>query len=200
VSGYVVPVLSGTFSGTIRLDRAELRVDGAAGYHDHNWGFWEGVQWQWGQVAGSGISIVYGRVFPPSEVADRNRVPGFLGVLGSEGPLGFSTDVSITEQNDAAGTPRTITIESRDRRLPITMQLTVNESVRTPLGLTRGAGGTTTFLQLGGDYRVTGRAADVDLNFTARGSAETFRAGRAEFLTPESPRSGVPKSSSSRIP
>jgi hypothetical protein len=108
--------------------------------------------------------------------------------------------VSITEQNDAAGTPRTITIESRDRRLPITMQLTVNESVRTPLGLTRGAGGTTTFLQLGGDYRVTGRAADVDLNFTARGSAETFRAGRAEFLTPESPRSGVPKSSISRVP
>ena len=31
------------------------------------------------------------------------------------------------------------------------------------------------FLQLGGVYRVTGRAAERDIRFTARGSAETFR-------------------------
>jgi hypothetical protein len=32
-----------------------------------------------------------------------------------------------------------------------------------------------TFLQLGGEYRVTGRAGDRTIDFTARGSAETFR-------------------------
>ena len=69
----------------------------AAGYHDHNWGFWEGVRWQWGQVAHGDLSFVYGRVFPPPDVADPDRIPGFLGVLGAQGPLGFSTTVSLEE-------------------------------------------------------------------------------------------------------
>lgn len=179
ISGYVVPVLSGTFRGVVQVGGRDLRVDGAAGYHDHNWGFWEGVRWQWGQVAGGGLSIVFGRVFPPADVADRDRVPGFLGVLGSEGPLGFSTDVSISEDNDDAGNPRTVTVVSRDRRVRVRLELAVTEAVRTALALTRGPGGAMTFLQLGGEYRVTGRAGDVEVDFTARGSAETFRAGAA---------------------
>src|SRR5262249_59339495 len=109
------------------------------------------------------------------EVGDRNRMPGLLGVLGHDGPLGFSTDVTIRE-DDGAGTPRAITVESRDRRLPLTLRFTTSDSVRTPFGLTRGPGGTMTFLQLGGEYRVTGRAGDRDIDFAARGSAETFRA------------------------
>ena len=43
------------------------------------------------------------------------------------------------------------------------------------MALTRDPGRTMTFLQLGGEYHVSGRAGDLDLNFTARGSAETFR-------------------------
>ena len=31
------------------------------------------------------------------------------------------------------------------------------------------------FLQLGGEYRVTGKVGDRALDFTARGAAETFR-------------------------
>jgi len=187
VSGYVVPVLSGTFSGRMRIGAEDVQVDGAAGYHDHNWGFWEGVQWQWGQVAGGGVSIVYGRVFPPADVADRNRIPGFLGVIGTDGPIAFSTDVSIREE-DQGGTPRAITVESRDRRVRLTLRLSVSESVRTAMGLTRGPGGTMTFLQLGGEYRVSGRAGEVDLNFTARGSAETFRPNpQSPIPNPQSP-------------
>jgi hypothetical protein len=101
-------------------------------------------------------------------------VPGFLGVIGPDGPIAFSTDVLIRE-DDQDGTPRAITVESRDRHLPLTLRLAVTESVRTPMGLTRGPGATMTFLQLGGEYRVSGRAGGVDVNFTARGSAETFR-------------------------
>ncbi len=73
------------------------------GYHDHNWGFWEGVSWQWGQVQHGDLSFLYGRVFPPREAADPNRMPGFVGVLGPDGPLGYATDVRITETNDATG-------------------------------------------------------------------------------------------------
>ena len=174
LSGYVVPVLSGTFTGVLHAGADEVVVDGMAGYHDHNWGYWEGVRWQWGQVANGAISIVYGRVFPPADVADPGRVPGFLGVIGADGPIAFSTDVTIRE-DDANGQPRTVTIESRSRLLDMRLRLDVGESVQTSMGLTRDASGAMTFLQLGGVYQVSGRAAGRDVNFTARGSAETFR-------------------------
>jgi hypothetical protein len=175
VSGYVVPVLSGTFRGTLHVDGEDVPVDGASGYHDHNWGFWEGVRWQWGQVAGGDISIVYGRVFPPATVADPDRIPGFLALLGPDGPIAFSTDVSIQETDDH-GTPRTIAVRARGRQLNLELRLDVSESVRTEMAMTRTPGASAMgFLQLGGVYRVTGRAAERDIRFTARGSAETFR-------------------------
>ena len=46
---------------------------GGTGYHDHNWGFWQGVSWQWGQVQHGDLSLLYGRVFPPREAADPER-------------------------------------------------------------------------------------------------------------------------------
>ena len=174
LSGYVVPVLSGAFTGVLHAGAEAVVVDGMAGYHDHNWGYWQGVRWQWGQVADGAISIVYGRVFPPADVADPGRVPGFLGVIGADGPIAFSTDVSIRE-DDANGRPRTVTIESHSRRLEMRLRLDVAESVQTSMGLTRDASGAMTFLQLGGVYQVTGRAAGREINFSGRGSAETFR-------------------------
>ncbi len=174
VSGYVVPVLAGTFHGTLRVDGEAVSVDGAAGYHDHNWGFWEDVRWQWGQVAAGDVSIVYGRVFPPATVADASRIPGFLGVLGPDGPIAFSTDVSITEE-DADGRPKLVRIQAHGRQVELTLQLDVAESIGTQMLLTRGAEGVMNFLHLGGVYRVTGKAADRTIDFTARGSAETFR-------------------------
>src|SRR5262249_49511773 len=56
VSGYVVPVLSGPLEGSLDVDGDRIVLDGMAGYHDHNWGFWEGVRWQWGQVAHDDLS------------------------------------------------------------------------------------------------------------------------------------------------
>lgn len=176
LSGYVVPVLSGTFHGALRVGGEEVSVEGAAGYHDHNWGFWEGVRWQWGQVAGVDMSIVYGRVFPPATVADSSRMPGFLGVLGPDGPIAFSSDVSIDEEDQGDG-PKAITVHARGPRVELTLRFDAGESIATRMALTRSAEGAMNFLQLGGVYRVTGKAAGRDVNFTARGSAETFRSG-----------------------
>jgi hypothetical protein len=43
------------------------------------------------------------------------------------------------------------------------------------MALTGAPGAPTDFLQLGGEYRVTGTAGGRALDFTARGAAETFR-------------------------
>ena len=178
VSGYVVPVLSGQLAGTLRIGRDVVSFDGDTGYHDHNWGFWEGVSWQWGQVAGEGISIVYGRVRPPADVADPARVPGFLTVLGPDGPEAFSTSVTIAETDDPAlGRPRRIVIEARGPALELRMEVDVEGAVRTPWA--PGAAGealdTLSLVQLRGIYRVDGRVAGRSVSFSAAGSAETFR-------------------------
>ena len=111
-------------------------------------------------------------------MADPERVPGFLGVLGPNGPIAFSTNVGI-EETDDHGTPRTLTVVARGDQLDVRLALAIEESVRTRMGLTKDAGGASMdFLQLGGVYSVSGHAGGRDITFTTRGSAETFRAGR----------------------
>jgi len=178
VSGYVVPVLSGRLGGALRIGDEVINLDDGTGYHDHNWGFWDGVSWQWGQVTGDGLSIVYGRVRPPGDAADPARVPGFLAVLGAGGPLGISADVSIEETDDPnLGRPRLIVVEARGESLGLRMELDVEGAVRTPLN--RGPFGgrlyDSSFLQLRGPCRVEGRIAGRRVSFSAAGSAETFR-------------------------
>jgi len=174
LSGYVVPVLSGTIHGALDIDGRQLSLDNLSGYHDHNWGFWQGVRWQWGQVAHEDLSIVYGRVFPPPSVADPARIPGFLGILGPDGPIGVSTNVSIAER-DASGRPQELEISARGPGNEIRLILSVDRAVRTDFALTSTAGASQNFLQLAGVYRVTGQAGGRRIDFTARGSAETFR-------------------------
>jgi hypothetical protein len=173
VSGYVVPVLSGAMRGTLRVGGEALTLD-ATGYHDHNWGFWEGVSWQWGQVAHEDLSVVYGRVFPPADVADPARVPGFLTVLGPGGPLGFSTNVTIDDAD-----ANHIEVHATGKELDLQLVLTADETVHTPMALTALAGGQPlNFFQIGGTFHVKGTVSGRQIDFTARGSAETFKAIR----------------------
>jgi hypothetical protein len=176
VSGYVAPVLAGAVHGSLIVDGERVTLDGLAGYHDHNWGFWDGVRWQWGQVAHGDVSIIYGRLFPPASVADPDRVPGVLGVLGPNGPIGFSTSVQIEEEGDASA-PRKIIVHATGEQLDVRLSFSVEETVRSRrMALTRSSSGTAMdFLQLGGTYQVSGHAGPNDVTFMARGSAETFR-------------------------
>jgi hypothetical protein len=171
VSGYVVPALSGRMRGTLRVGGESIELADATGYHDHNWGFWEGVRWQWGQVAHDDLSIVYGRVFPPSEVADAARIPGFLAVLGPDGPVGFSSRVTIDD-----ATAGVIDVRATARGADLHLLLTVDETVRSSLAMTNQPGRQPlNFLQLGGVYRVKGNVGAREIDFTTRGSAETFK-------------------------
>ena len=176
VTGYVVPVMSGALGGSLELNGARVPMTGS-GYHDHNWGFWERVTWQWGQVQHADLSILYGRVFPPPEAADRDRLPGFVGVLGPDGPLAYATNVRISETNDAQGRPRQVTIRARGPALNVSLQFDVASTVTTQSAQGPIANGVD-FLQLRGQYTVKGRAGPKAIAFTAPGTAETFRGAR----------------------
>jgi hypothetical protein len=175
VSGYVVPVMSGTLQGAVQVDRDRIGFDGGSGYHDHNWGFWEGVSWQWGQVQNEGLSFVYGRVHPPADAADASRVPAFLMALGPDGPLGYATDVTIDETNRAGtDSPERIVVRGRSESVQLTLDMEIAQTTVTrPRAGSFGAA--LDFLQLRAQYHVSGRVGDTPFDFRAPGSAETFR-------------------------
>jgi hypothetical protein len=175
-TGYVVPVMSGALAGSLTVGGEPLSLDGT-GYHDHNWGFWKGVSWQWGQAQHEGLSVVYGRVFPPAEAADPERLPGFVGVLGPDGPLGFATNVRIEETNAPDGRPTAIAVRALGSGVDLTLRFDVSSAVTTRLAQGPLANDVN-FLQLQGRYTVSGRAAGRTLDFTAPGAAETFRGGQ----------------------
>jgi hypothetical protein len=175
-SGYVVPVLSGALRGSLRASGEVVPFGGGSGYHDHNWGFWRGVTWRWGQVFHDDLALVYGRVIPPPDAADAERLPGVLGVLGKDGPLGFTTDVTVTE-TDAPGTdePETIRIVTHGMGVELTMDLDVESIIRSPWEVAPDGGSVTEILQMKARYRVRGTVAGRDLGFSSTGAAETFR-------------------------
>jgi hypothetical protein len=132
-------------------------------------------------VAAEGIKIVYGRVHPPPEFADASRVPGVLAVVGSEGLLGFATDVSIAEEDDPRlGRPRHLAIHARGSSLDLKMDMEVHEVIRSPSphgSRARREREPLDFLQLRGIFHVSGRAGERSIELTAAGAAETFREG-----------------------
>ncbi|HEX5473490.1 MAG TPA: hypothetical protein VFX12_02415 [Vicinamibacterales bacterium] len=178
VSGYVVPVMSGTLDGSLQVGTETIALTGGAAYHDHNWGFWDGVSWQWGQVQGGGLSFVYGRVHPPADAADPARIPGFLAAIGPQGLVGYATDVRIDEINDpATGRPRRIVVRGEGTSLALTFDLAVTQTTVTARQAS--VASALDFLQLRGTCHVEGQAGGRPVNFTAAASAETFR-GRRE--------------------
>jgi hypothetical protein len=180
-TGYVVPVMSGRLDGSLDIGGEPVSFDGGAGYHDHNWGFWRGVSWQWGQAQQGDLSLIYGRVFPPRDAADPDRIRGFVGALGPDGPLGYATNVTIAETNNEQGQPQTINITGRSRLLDVRMRFDVGSMVSTRMAQGALSSGMN-FLQMRGQYTVSGTAGERDISFTAAGSAETFRAIAASQL------------------
>jgi hypothetical protein len=178
ISGYTVPVMAGRLDGELRVGGARIDLSGGAAYHDHNWGFWDGVSWQWGQVQRDGLSFVYGRVRPPADAADPSHVPGFLGVLGPDGPLAFSTDATIEETNvPGSDRPTRIVVRASGSAFDATLDLAV-EQTTTTRGQRSGIGGGLDFLQMRAAYTVRAAIGGRTVSFTGPGSAETFRGAR----------------------
>ncbi len=64
VSGYTVPALRASASGTLCVDGSCEQLTDAQAYHDHNWGVWRGVTWDWGASRAGQYTFLYGRVYP----------------------------------------------------------------------------------------------------------------------------------------
>src|SRR5262249_13604716 len=88
LSGYVVPGLGALASGVVCVAGRCNRLTDARAYHDHNWGVWRDVTWEWGAARGATLSLLYGGVYGPDRAGAGGggiTSPFFLGVVDSLG-------------------------------------------------------------------------------------------------------------------
>jgi hypothetical protein len=110
-SGYAVAGLRADATGTICVDGVCERFDGAQAYHDHNWGVWRGVTWEWGEARAGELTFLYGRVHPPDDATP--SAPLFLYVVDSSGFRALLRPRRIRYED-----ARTILVDGRAVRVP----------------------------------------------------------------------------------
>lgn len=90
VSGYTVPILDGRADGEICTRRGCEVLREAPAYHDHNWGTWRDVTWDWGTLRAGPYALVYGGVL-------QNGAPAGSRFLFLTDSLGFRQILDIEE-------------------------------------------------------------------------------------------------------
>jgi hypothetical protein len=182
VSGYVVPGLAATASGKFCVAGRCRGFRDRPGYHDHNWGVWRDVTWEWGAARGNQLNLLYGGVYGP----DRNqamssasvRSPFFLAVVDSAGVkqvLRFGA-ISYSGARSASGTSGHIAparFSLLATRGPDTLRLSVN--VADASGTEMGTSGfRRVFLQMRGRFRLEGTLLGEAVADSGSGFFETY--------------------------
>jgi hypothetical protein len=189
-SGYTVPALLGSASGTICAGSECDSLSNAQAYHDHNWGVWQGVTWEWGKTRAGAYGLLYGRVNVPDSLAA--RPPLFLYVVDSLGFRALMRPDSIRYEHG-----RTITVNGATVRVPsravmtdirgddtLIVELEVEDATgtdtRTPL-IERGESEVARqlafpyFIQMKGIARIRGRLGGARVSGQGVGFFETYR-------------------------
>ena len=193
-SGYAVPALRADASGSLCVARVCEQFDGAQAYHDHNWGGWRGVTWEWGSARAGEYTLLYGRVTPEDSASATagGNAPLFVYVTDAQGFLALFRPRVI--RYDDARVVRTAqgvlqvpaTAELLDVRGDDTLRLTltVDDAVATDtrIGLVdRGDSEAARalrapwFVQMAGEARLEGRVRGRVLSGRGRGFFETYR-------------------------
>lgn len=174
-SGYVVPAVRGTATGTICQGGSCRRFENVAGYHDHNWGVWRETTWNWGQARGAGLSVVYGGVVTDSTVARLSgRNPYFMAVVDSLGirqvlrfgRVDYRGGRPIAEGVSA---PEAFSITATRDRDTVHLDAVVRSAVATTMPTASGV-----FLQLRGRFMLSGTLLGSAVTDSGLGAFETF--------------------------
>ena len=175
-SGYVVPALVGTASGTLCVASACRTVRDVPAYHDHNWGSWRAVTWEWGTGRGNTHALLYGGVIPAGGAG--GTVPFFLGLedsLGLEQIYRFNTVERIGQRHiaDMPGITAPDSLRISAARLDDTLRVLVR-IVDVTSSRSMAAGPDRIFLQMRGTWRATGTAAGRTVADSGTGFFETW--------------------------
>ena len=172
VSGYVVPALSAEATGKICVGGRCRSFTGSPAYHDHNWGVWRGVTWEWGAGRGRRYNLLYGGVYGGS-----STTPFFLALVDSLGVkqvLRFN-DIRYEGRRLASATsahaPERFSLAATHEEDSVRLKVRVMDA----LGTNMAAGDfRRVFLQMRGSFVLTGRVAGQTVADSGTGFFETY--------------------------
>ena len=171
-SGYVVPALAGSAEGTLCDGSRCSRVSGVPAYHDHNWGVWRDVTWEWGAARGERLSLLYGGIYAGRRDSNGSGAvaasPFFLTLVDSLGVLQVLRCERIGYQGDP---PRRFTLRAGRDADSVRFSVEVENVLETP-GATSAF--RRAFLQMRGRFELTGRIAGQPVRDAGRGFFETY--------------------------
>jgi len=188
-SGYAVLGLRASADGSICIAARCEQFAQAQSYHDHNWGTWQGVTWDWGAARAGSYTILYGRVRSPEAARSGQDPPLFVYLVDSLGFRAVFRPKQITYDDTRAvagpgrgpATARLFEVRGKDT---LDLRLEIDDAVAsdTRIGLAdRGDGeysrllATRWFIQMKGRSRLTGRVGCAALAGEGIGFFETYR-------------------------
>lgn len=175
VSGYVVPAMRGTADGRFCIEGRCASVTGAPSYHDHNWGVWRDVAWEWGSARGASLDLLYGGVYTAG--AGTTGAPFFLAVVDSLGmrrvlrfrALEYSGTLPASEPGVRA--PARFTLLATADQDTVRLSVAVEDALATAM---RAGGFGRYFLQMRGRFTLSGRLGATAIADSGRGFFETY--------------------------
>jgi hypothetical protein len=180
LSGYVVPALSASASGRVCLaGRCRSFIDAPA-YHDHNWGVWRDVTWEWGAAQGTRLDILYGGIYGSRDAAVESSAssPFFLTLVDSLGVrqvLRFSSIRYVGSQpatgSSAATAPTSFSLLGTRESDTLRLEVNVSDALATRMGAGRFR---RAFLQMRGQFNLSGVVAGEAVADSGRGFFETW--------------------------
>ncbi len=183
VSGYTVPALRASASGSICAGSRCERYADAQSYHDHNWGVWRGVTWDWGAARAGEYTLLYGRVIGPDSEGREN--PLFVYLIVAMGFRAVMRPARITyvdgRRTNVGG--KTIAVPSRvsyaDVRGADTLrvELDIEDAIATDTRQQSRDVSTDRpyFIQMKGTARISGRLGGSPVSGEGTGFFETYR-------------------------
>ena len=193
ISGYTVPALRASASGTLCVDGSCEQFSDAQSYHDHNWGVWKGVTWEWGASRAGQYTFLYGTVYPPDSTAS---VPpllvylidslGFRAVFRPK-LISYEDGRSVRSGSTVLHVPSSATFSDVRGDDTLRVDIDVEDAIATdtrprrntkegergdPLGSEKAH---PFFIQMKGTARISGRLDGAPLTGTGTGFFETYR-------------------------
>jgi hypothetical protein len=193
VSGYTVPALRASATGTLCVDGKCEKLTDAQSYHDHNWGVWRGVTWDWGAARAGQYTFLYGRVYPADTTVSIPPVLVYLvdslGFRAVFRPKLISYEDSGTVRVGSAQlrVPSRATFEDARGNDTLRVDINVEDAIATDTRPRKNSGdsergdplGTEKprpyFIQMKGTARISGRLDGEPLSGTGIGFFETYR-------------------------
>lgn len=188
VSGYVAPVLLGRATGRVCADGRCVVPRRVPAYHDHNWGVWRRVTWDWGHADLDSLGVLYGGVRGPSGRAGRR----FLYLVDRRGYRGLLPVESLEVRWSGKGPgrrPKHIDLVARSGEDSVELGVAVR-SARSTAGAAGGAGEGSQFWQMLGTATLRGRLHGRAVGGSGPGTFETWT--RPDVVTRGQP--GAPPS------